>query len=65
MGDRPTHPELLDFLASSFVESGWSVKAMHRMIVLSNAYQMTSDIPDEAIQNDPDNKLLSHFARRS
>src|SRR5882724_2087738 len=44
MGERPTHPELLDFLASSFVESGWSVKAMHRMIVLSNAYQMSSDI---------------------
>jgi len=64
MGERPTNPELLDFLASRFVESGWSVKAMHRMILLSNAYQMSSEITGEALQNDPDNRLLSHFARR-
>ena len=64
MGERPTHPELLDFLASRFVESGWSVKAIHRMILLSNTYQMSSEITGEALQNDPDNRLISHFARR-
>ena len=39
-GERPSHPELLDWLASRFIESGWSVKEMHRLVVLSNAYQM-------------------------
>jgi hypothetical protein len=63
-GDRPSHPELLDFLASSFVESGWSVKSLHRMIVLSNAYQMSTGISDEAIGADPENKLFSRFPRR-
>ena len=42
MGEAPTHPELLDYLASRFVEGGWSVKSMHRLIVLSAAYQMSS-----------------------
>ena len=41
-GERPTHPELLDYLAARFVESGWSVKAMHRLIMLSSAYQQSS-----------------------
>ena len=39
MGARPTHPELLDYLAATFVENGWSIKKMHRLILLSNAYQ--------------------------
>src|SRR5437588_3789152 len=43
MGDRPSHPELLDYLAKRFVESGWSVKAMHRLIVMSNTYRMSSE----------------------
>ena len=42
MGDHPSHPELLDFLAARFIESGWSVKAMHRMIMLSSVYQKNS-----------------------
>ena len=41
-GEKPTHPELLDYLAKRFIESGWSVKAMHRMILLSSTYQMSS-----------------------
>ena len=41
-GERPTHPELLDYLASSFIERGWSIKSMHRLLMLSNAYQMSS-----------------------
>ena len=53
MGERPTHPELLDYLASRFVESGWSIKAMQRMIVLSSAYQMSSQIDDAAFEADP------------
>ncbi len=64
MGERPTHPELLDYLASRFVESGWSVKAMQRVMVLSSAYQMSSQIGDEAFEADPENKLLSRFNRQ-
>jgi mono/diheme cytochrome c family protein len=44
LGDRPTHPELLDWLASEFVAGGWRMKAMHRMIMLSSAYQMSSHV---------------------
>jgi hypothetical protein len=64
-GDRPTHPELLDYLASRFIESGWSVKALHREIVLSNAYQMSSAAPaGETAKLDPENKLLHHMPVR-
>lgn len=61
MGENPTHPELLDFLAKRFVESGWSVKAMHRMIMLSSAYQMNSHVSDRAREADPSNRLFSRF----
>jgi hypothetical protein len=64
MGESPTHPELLDYLASRFVESGWSVKALHRMILLSSSYQMSSASSSEARQKDPANRLWSHFNRR-
>jgi hypothetical protein len=57
-GDPPTHPELLDFLAQRFIESGWSMKAMHRMMVLSSTYAMSSQPEPEAEQLDPENKLL-------
>ncbi|MFN3326533.1 MAG: PSD1 and planctomycete cytochrome C domain-containing protein [Bryobacteraceae bacterium] len=63
-GDPPTHPELLDYLASRFVESGWSVKAMHRLMLLSSAYRMSSRPADAAKQADPENKLLHHFPVR-
>src|SRR5436853_2221265 len=56
MGERPTHPELLDFLAKRFVESGWSIKAMHRMILLSSAYQMSSVASKGAADADPANR---------
>ncbi|MFO0808395.1 MAG: DUF1553 domain-containing protein [Gemmataceae bacterium] len=59
LGDRPTHAELLDWLATRFVESGWSVKALHRTIVLSSAYRMAS-----AGDADSDNSLLTRFPRR-
>jgi hypothetical protein len=60
-GDAPTHPELLDYLAMRFMESGWSVKAMHRLMLLSNAYQMSSRADPAAAKADPENKLLHHF----
>jgi hypothetical protein len=63
-GERPTHPELLDYLARKFVESGWSVKALHRAIMLSSAYQMASVAGDKTLEADPENRLLSRFNRR-
>ncbi len=64
LGEKPTHPELLDYLAARFIEDGWSVKALQRRIMLSAAYQMSSDISAEAAEQDPGNRLLSHFSRR-
>jgi cytochrome c553 len=63
-GDRPSHPELLDYLARRFVESGWSVKAMHRLILLSDTYQRSSQAPAQALAVDPENRLLARFPRR-
>ncbi len=63
-GEKPTHPELLDYLARRFVESGWSVKSLHRLILLSNAYQMSSVAHPEAKKADPSNRLWSHFNRQ-
>ena len=66
MGARPTHPELLDYLANRFVESGWKWKPLHREILLSSAWQQSSRSPIEAIghEKDPENKLLWKFSRR-
>jgi hypothetical protein len=63
-GQRPSHPELLDHLAHRFMTSGWSVKAMHRAIMLSNAYRMSGSGAPSADSIDPDNALLSRFPRR-
>jgi hypothetical protein len=63
-GDPPTHAELLDYLAAKFVESGWSVKAMHRMIMLSEAYQMASTYNPKAAATDAHNDFLWRFERR-
>jgi hypothetical protein len=65
-GDRPSHPELLDWLASSFVSGGWRLKPLHRLIVLSHAYRQgdRSESSAEAVTADPENRLLWHFARR-
>ena len=61
MGEAPTHPELLDYLAGQFVKDGWSVKKTIRTLVLSSAYRMSSR-PTEADKDDPQNLLL-HRAR--
>ncbi len=65
MGTRPSHPELLDYLANEFVAGGFSVKQMHRMILNSNAYrQASSTINTVAADKDPENALLWKFSRR-
>jgi mono/diheme cytochrome c family protein len=64
LGERPTHPKLLDWLASEFVAKGWKLKTMHRMIVLSNAYQMSSTADAGALAKDPQNDLLWRFDMR-
>ena len=63
-GENPTHPKLLDYLARRFVESGWSVKSLQRMILSSNTYQMSSLIDEEIRENDPENRLLTRFSAR-
>lgn len=64
MGERPTHPELLDYLASEFVEKGWSVKEMHRTLLNSSTYQMASAPAAEQVKVDGENRLFSRFPRR-
>ena len=63
MGSRPTHPELLDYLSSYFVENGWSTKKLHRLIMLSNTYRQSTDNQAKAAEADPDNKLLWRYNR--
>jgi hypothetical protein len=63
LGERPTHPKLLDWLAFKFTKSAWSVKAMHREIVLSSTYRQQSESTD-SILNDPENKLFARYGRR-
>jgi hypothetical protein len=62
-GAKPTHPELLDYLAVEFVRDGWSVKALHRLILTSAAYRQSS-APPELPEVDPENRLLGRFPLR-
>ena len=66
MGTRPSNPELLDWLANRFVEGGWHIKPLHRMILLSNAYRQSSISPIEkvAMEKDSENALLWKFSHR-
>jgi hypothetical protein len=65
-GGKPSHPQLLDFLAATFVEHGWTIKRMHRLIMQSEAYQRSSGPPQASAWQtvDPGNRLLSHVSRR-
>ena len=65
-GDRPSHPELLDWLAATFVERGWRLKPIHRLIVLSNTYRQSGRSPRavDYAGADPENRLLWHVSRR-
>jgi len=63
-GRLPSHPELLDWLATEFVTKGWSVKHVHRLILNSATYQQDSVGSPLALEKDPENLLLAHFSRR-
>jgi Protein of unknown function (DUF1553)/Protein of unknown function (DUF1549)/Planctomycete cytochrome C len=63
-GERPTHPELLDYLARRFIDSGWSLKTLHRDILLSAAYQMGGSFDERGHESDPENKLLWRMNRK-
>ncbi|MCA9113357.1 MAG: DUF1553 domain-containing protein, partial [Planctomycetaceae bacterium] len=63
-GARPTHPELLDWLATRFVEEGWSIKTLIRQIVLSRTYQLSSLADSALMQSDQTNELLTRHPRR-
>lgn len=62
-GDKPTHPELLDWLALKFMDSGWSLKKMHRLMLLSATYQQSTQADPVQLKADPANRLLSHMNR--
>ena len=64
MGDRPSHPQLLDYLALRFVESGWSVKAMHREIMLSATYALSTRFSEDNYRVDPESRLLWRYRPR-
>jgi Protein of unknown function (DUF1553)/Protein of unknown function (DUF1549)/Planctomycete cytochrome C len=64
LGEPPTNQPLLDWLARRFIERGWSIKAMHRLIMLSNTYQMSSRYDARAAETDPENTLLWRMNRR-
>jgi hypothetical protein len=62
-GARPTHPELLDWLATEFMNRGWSMKKMHKLIVTSATYQQSSTVTPQLLERDPENRLLARGAR--
>jgi hypothetical protein len=64
LGEPPTHPELLDYLASQFIAEGWSIKKLHRAIVLSSAYQQASTIDPRGQEVDPEDRLVWRMNRR-
>ena len=65
MGDAPTHPELLDWLAVEFMDRGWSIKEMHRLLMTSEAYQMAASYENDAgTESDPDNQLLWRYRQQ-
>ncbi|MEC8252106.1 MAG: PSD1 and planctomycete cytochrome C domain-containing protein [Planctomycetota bacterium] len=63
-GERPTHPALLDWLARRFVESGWDLKGLHRLIVTSATYRQAASAPTARFEDDPENRLLARSPRR-
>lgn len=64
LGGRPTHPELLDWLADRFIQNGWKLKPLHKLILMSSAYRQSSRQSQEQQEIDPDNLLLGHFSLR-
>jgi hypothetical protein len=64
LGERPNNPELLDYLARTFVDGGWSIKKMSRMIMLSATYKMSAVFNEETKAKDPENRMISRFPRQ-
>jgi hypothetical protein len=64
LGEKPTHPELLDYLATRFVANGWSVKKLIREVVLTDAYRQSSFGGPELLKGDPDNRLVGRMTRK-
>jgi len=63
-GEAPTHPELLDYLAATFIDSGWSIKSLHRKIMLSSTYQLSTSFNEANANIDGDNRFLWKMSRR-
>ncbi len=64
LGERPTHPELLDWLALRFIADGWSMKALHRLLLNSSVYQQGSTPAEATLTSDPENRFYSRFNLR-
>jgi mono/diheme cytochrome c family protein len=64
LGEKPTHPELLDYLASWFIREGWSIKKLNRLILSSSTWRQSSEVSKEKFTSDPDNRLWSRYSRR-
>ena len=62
-GERPSHAELLDWLAMELIESGWNVQKLQKQILLSSTYQQSSAVSEEHLKIDPENRLLAHGPR--
>jgi hypothetical protein len=62
-GEDPTHPELLDWLATEFVAGGWKLKPMHKLMLMSETYQQSTQVSKDTATKDPDNKLFSRMNR--
>lgn len=62
-GERPSHPELLDWLAIEFMESGWDIQQIQKKILMSSTYQQSSHVPAQSLEKDPENRLLSYGPR--
>jgi hypothetical protein len=63
-GGRPSHPELLDWLATEFTGNGWSIKKLHKLIMTSSTYRQSSEVSKDAVDRDAANTYLSYFSRR-
>jgi hypothetical protein len=63
-GGSPSHPELLDWLATEFADSGWSMKKLHKLVMTSSVYRQSSEVAKDALDRDAGNDYLSHFNRR-
>ena len=62
-GEYPTHPQLLDYLATKFMEQGWSLKRLHKLVVMSSTYQQSATITPQLLEQDPENKWLARAPR--